>query len=173
MRMCRTGIRSNIPFNVDFSQYSETTSSEHSGNLLTRSKPFKAIVKRAFQVCDNDQTGEVGKLELYAGLLWVHLNLAKYAGPAACYVRSADRLLKRNAGVVDIYGINISSTLVSASIISHYLFLFLVSLMYNVSIVFFNIISPPLVRFAISSLRQPIVTNPGALIKQNLSKSWA
>jgi hypothetical protein len=66
----------------------ETTSSEQqSGNLLTRSKPFKAIVKAAFKVCDNDQTGEVGKLELYAGLLWVHLNLAKYAGPAACYVR--------------------------------------------------------------------------------------
>jgi hypothetical protein len=65
----------------------ETTSSERPGNLLTRSKPFKAIVKRAFKVCDNDQTGEINKLELYAGLLLVHLKLAKYAGPAACYVR--------------------------------------------------------------------------------------
>ena len=56
-------------------------------NVLIRSKPFQKLVEWAFDVCDSDQTGEVGKPELYAGLLLVHLNLAKYAGPAACYVR--------------------------------------------------------------------------------------
>lgn len=31
--------------------------------------------------------GEIDKVELYAGLLMIHLKIAKYAGPAACYVR--------------------------------------------------------------------------------------
>jgi hypothetical protein len=56
------------------------------GNVLTRSKPFRKLATWAFSVCDSDKTGEVGKTELYCGLLLVHLNLAKYAGPAACYV---------------------------------------------------------------------------------------
>jgi hypothetical protein len=61
-------------------------SSKGSGNVLTRSKPFGKLAQWAFSVCDSDNTGEVGKTELYCGLLLVHLNLAKYAGPAACYV---------------------------------------------------------------------------------------
>lgn len=61
-------------------------SNQGSGNVLTRSKPFRKLATWAFSVCDSDKTGEVGKLELYCGLLLVHLNLAKYAGPAACYV---------------------------------------------------------------------------------------
>ncbi|KAL3921190.1 MAG: hypothetical protein SGARI_006742, partial [Bacillariaceae sp.] len=39
----------------------------------------------AFTICDADGSGAIDKRELYAGLLLVHLNLAKYAGPAACY----------------------------------------------------------------------------------------
>ena len=35
---------------------------------------------------DSTGNGEVTKDELYAGLLLVHLNLAKFAGAAACYV---------------------------------------------------------------------------------------
>jgi hypothetical protein len=35
---------------------------------------------------DSDKTGDVRKTELYFGFLLVHLNLAEYAGPAACYV---------------------------------------------------------------------------------------
>ncbi len=56
------------------------------GNILTRSKPFLSLVDKAYAVCDNDMKGEVSRNEMYAGLLLVHLNLAKYAGAAACYV---------------------------------------------------------------------------------------
>ena len=52
---------------------------------LTRSKPFRKLTKWAFQQCDLDQTGKIGKPELYAGILLVHVQLAKYAGAAACY----------------------------------------------------------------------------------------
>jgi hypothetical protein len=55
-------------------------------NLLTRRRFFQQMVDRAFQDCDTSMSGEVDKNELYAGLLMVHLKLAKYAGPAACYV---------------------------------------------------------------------------------------
>ena len=41
-------------------------------NVLTRSKPFRMLVNKAFAVCDADQTGHVCKTELYAGLLLVH-----------------------------------------------------------------------------------------------------
>ena len=41
-------------------------------NVLTRSKPFRMLVDKAFAVCDADQTGHVCKTELYAGLLLVH-----------------------------------------------------------------------------------------------------
>jgi hypothetical protein len=76
---------------VRFSQarsFSLAQSPNKTGNILTRSKGFKLLVKKTFAVCDNDKTGEVGKAELYAGLLLVHLKLAKFAGPAACYVRT-------------------------------------------------------------------------------------
>ena len=62
---------------------------ETRGTLLTRTKAFKKLTKWAFQVCDNNHTGSINKTELYAGFLLVHLNLAKYAGPAACYVSCA------------------------------------------------------------------------------------
>ncbi|KAG7344590.1 EF hand domain containing protein [Nitzschia inconspicua] len=54
-------------------------------NLLTRSKPFQIIVQKAFHDMDYQRNGHVDKLELYTGVLMVHLKLAKYAGPAACY----------------------------------------------------------------------------------------
>ena len=53
---------------------------------MTRSRAFKKVSDYSFSVCDNDKTGEVAKTELYAGVLLVHLKLAKYAGPAACFV---------------------------------------------------------------------------------------
>jgi hypothetical protein len=56
------------------------------GNFLTSSKAFKSLCKWAFDVCDSNGTGAINETELYAGFLLVHLNLAKYAGPAACYV---------------------------------------------------------------------------------------
>lgn len=55
------------------------------GQLFTKSKPFEKLVEKAYRICDTDGSGSVEKSELYAGLLLVHLNLAKYAGPAACY----------------------------------------------------------------------------------------
>ena len=55
-------------------------------NILTRSKPFRMIVKKAFHDMDAEKNGEVDKNELYMGVLMVHLKLAKFAGPAACYV---------------------------------------------------------------------------------------
>lgn len=50
-----------------------------------RTGAFRKLCKWAFDICDSDGTGEIDKTELYAGLLLVHINLAKYAGPAACY----------------------------------------------------------------------------------------
>ena len=56
------------------------------GNFLTRSTRFCKLVDWVFGVCDINKTGQIGKSELYSGLLLVHINLAKYAGPAACFV---------------------------------------------------------------------------------------
>ena len=53
--------------------------------FITRTRAFKKLTKWAFAVCDKDGKGELSKAELYAGILLVHLNLAKYAGAAACY----------------------------------------------------------------------------------------
>lgn len=54
-------------------------------NCLTRSTIFRKLTKWAFQQCDHNGTGQIGKNELYEGILLVHLQLAKYAGAAACY----------------------------------------------------------------------------------------
>lgn len=53
-------------------------------NFLTRSKTFKDWTKWAFEICDADGRGTVERDELYAGILLVHLKIAKKAGPAAC-----------------------------------------------------------------------------------------
>lgn len=52
---------------------------------MTQSKAFRDVVSKAFDVCDDSGDGIIDEAELYAGLLLVHLNLAKHAGPAACY----------------------------------------------------------------------------------------
>ena len=56
-----------------------------SSSILTRAKFFRTLSHWAFTVCDADDTGRVNKDELYAGILLVHVNLAKYVGAAACY----------------------------------------------------------------------------------------
>jgi hypothetical protein len=56
------------------------------GNILTKSKPFQKLVASVFANCDTSKSGEVSKSELYAGLLTVHITLARYAGPVACFV---------------------------------------------------------------------------------------
>ena len=53
--------------------------------LLTHTAAFGRLTRWAFQVCDADGTGHINQTELYAGILLVHVNLAKYAGAAACY----------------------------------------------------------------------------------------
>lgn len=63
-----------------------TTTKSSGGNFLTRRKFFQTMVTKAFNDCDTSSSGEVDKQELYAGLLLVHLKLAKFAGAAACYV---------------------------------------------------------------------------------------
>ena len=55
------------------------------GKALTQSKTFKILISKAFTICDTNSDGKIDEVELYAGVLLVHLNLAKYAGPAACY----------------------------------------------------------------------------------------
>ena len=54
-------------------------------NLLTRTSFFRKTTAWAFAQCDVDGTGKVGKDELHSGILLVHIQLAKYAGAAACY----------------------------------------------------------------------------------------
>lgn len=58
---------------------------QKSKNVLTESKPFQAMVESSFKSMDRTGNGQVSKDELFAGLLLVHLKLAKYAGAAACY----------------------------------------------------------------------------------------
>mmetsp|Transcript_10711 Transcript_10711/g.14177 ORF Transcript_10711/g.14177 Transcript_10711/m.14177 type:complete len:232 (+) Transcript_10711:324-1019(+) len=57
-------------------------------SFLTRSKWFERLTHYTFTICDSDKTGMINKDELYAGILLVHVNLAKYAGAAACYPSS-------------------------------------------------------------------------------------
>jgi len=59
-------------------------------NFVTRSKAFGRLTKWAFTVCDIQGTGKIGRTELYAGILLVHVQLAKYVGPAACYPPSRE-----------------------------------------------------------------------------------
>jgi hypothetical protein len=61
-----------------------------STNFITRSSFFKDLCKYVFKICDSDGNGSLNATELYAGVLLVHLNLAKYAGPAACFPAPRD-----------------------------------------------------------------------------------
>lgn len=59
-------------------------------NWITRTKTFQQLTSWAFHVCDANGSGKIGKTELYAGILLVHLQLAKYMGAAACYPPSKE-----------------------------------------------------------------------------------
>lgn len=59
-------------------------------NWITRSYHFKKLCRYVFDICDKNKTGAINSTELYAGVLLVHLTLAKYAGPAACYPASRE-----------------------------------------------------------------------------------
>ncbi|MGK3747215.1 MAG: hypothetical protein ACI90V_014079 [Bacillariaceae sp.] len=62
------------------------TIAKQGSNILTRSKPFKTLVDKVFNACDTSKSNDVSKSELYVGLLSIHITLARYAGPAACFV---------------------------------------------------------------------------------------
>jgi len=63
-------------------------------NMLTRTKMFRKLTKKAFEQCDKNKTGKIGKTELYTGIILVHLQLAKYVGPAACSPPSRETIDK-------------------------------------------------------------------------------
>jgi hypothetical protein len=54
-------------------------------SFLTRTKAFRRLTKWAFSECDVKKTGKISRNDFYAGMLIVHLQLAKYCGSAACY----------------------------------------------------------------------------------------
>jgi len=63
------------------------------GSFWTRTRTFKKLCKWAFKTCNNPCQKEEKRLtksELYSSLLLVYLNIAKYAGPAACYPPSRE-----------------------------------------------------------------------------------
>jgi len=53
--------------------------------FLTHTRAFQTGVSKAFAICDHSGDGKVDENELYTGLILVHLELAKHAGPAACF----------------------------------------------------------------------------------------
>jgi len=55
------------------------------GRKLTKTKTFGLLVDHAFDMIDDSGDGLIDEAELYAGLLMMHIKLAKHAGPAACY----------------------------------------------------------------------------------------
>lgn len=61
-----------------------------SGSYWTRTKSFQKLCHWAFHTCDTSQTNHLSKDELYSGLLLVYINIARYAGPAACYPPSRE-----------------------------------------------------------------------------------
>ena len=74
---------------------SETPVATQGGNILTRSRPFQKLVDKVFTACDTGKTGWISQSELYVGVLSVHITLARYAGPAACFVsmRKSERAM--------------------------------------------------------------------------------
>ncbi len=67
------------------------------GRKLTKTKTFGLFVDHAFDMIDDSDDGLIDEAELYAGLLMMHIQLAKHAGPAACYPPSravVDRMFR-------------------------------------------------------------------------------
>eukprot|EP00980_Cylindrotheca_fusiformis_P020491 scaffold7542_cov113-Cylindrotheca_fusiformis.AAC.7 len=54
-------------------------------NVITDSQYFSKLVDWAYHVCDPEGTNKIGKSDLYAGLLLVHVKMAKVAGSAATF----------------------------------------------------------------------------------------
>lgn len=99
--MSATSNKAKKPQNID--ELKLTTS-----NFITRSSSFKKLCSYVFEICDANNTGSINSTELYAGVLLVHLNLAKYAGLAACFPASrtvVDQLFSAsdddNSGFID------------------------------------------------------------------------
>ena len=69
-KLCRTGLRRFITTTLLLKQ---------------NNKAYQLLVNTAFETMDDSDSGYLDEAELYAGMLLVHLNIAKYAGPAACY----------------------------------------------------------------------------------------
>lgn len=65
---------------------------------FTRSKYFGKLVDKSFASVDVDKSGDVTLEELYAGLLLIHLNMAKYVGSPACRVRGFEHEFKSRNG---------------------------------------------------------------------------
>lgn len=108
-----------------------------SGNILTRSTKFQKLVDNAFVKCDADKSGNVSKSELYVGLLSIHLTLARYAGPAACYppTREVSDQLFEAADADDSGGISKTEfkkilVVLCAQIMSRMLVYYIVLIMY-------------------------------------------
>lgn len=66
------------------SQKRKKDASQGGTSFFTRSARFQKMVDNVFMSIDTDNSGEVDKKELYAGLILIHLQLAAYVGPAAC-----------------------------------------------------------------------------------------
>ncbi len=67
------------------------------GRMLTKTKTFGLLVDHCFEMIDDSRDGVIDEAELYAGLLLMHIKLAKHAGPAACYPperASVDRMFR-------------------------------------------------------------------------------
>ena len=62
------------------------------GSWFTSTKMFRRVTSWAFKVCDSNKTGTINQAELYAGVLLVHVTLAKYAGSAACYPPTREKV---------------------------------------------------------------------------------
>jgi len=100
---------------------------------LTRSKAFQLVASKAFDAIDDSGNGIIDEAELYAGLLLVHLNLAKHAGPAACYPptrKVCDRLFENadrdQTGGIDRTEFQIIVGLMCAQILSRMLVYYIV-----------------------------------------------
>jgi hypothetical protein len=105
-------------------------------NFITRSSYFKKLCKGCFDICDGSKTGSINKAELYAAVLLVHLKMAKYAGPAACYPAPRERVDQLfeasdddNSGEIDEVEFEnvaiITAASISSRVITYYAFIIL------------------------------------------------